>query len=160
MAASNKVGWAQLRVGLMSLVALMILAFLVFLLTGAENPFEEKTFLYTYMSDSAALSGARPWLNGTGRQAWRVGSAETKTTPARSDDAATGGAVSALVPNDSLIIQCGERLGAVLTSAERRRSRPGRRSCARDERTSWRWCNRPCRCWSRCNRFWAGSTKW
>lgn len=65
MAASNKVGWAQLRVGLMSLVALMLLAFLIFLLTGADNPFEEKTYLYTYLSDSAALSeGSALRLNG------------------------------------------------------------------------------------------------
>ena len=56
MAAANKVGWAQLRVGLMALVALMILTFLIFLLTGADNPFEPKAYLYTYMSDSAALS--------------------------------------------------------------------------------------------------------
>jgi len=65
MAVANKVGWAQLRVGLMALVALVILAFLIFLLTGADNPFEAKTFLYTYMSDSAALAeGSAVRLNG------------------------------------------------------------------------------------------------
>ena len=160
MAASNKVGWAQLRVGLMSLVALMILAFLVFLLTGAENPFEEKTFLYTYMSDSAALSGARPWLNGIWSASQARGLSGDKTTPARSDDAATGGAVSGLgaerLAHHSVRRTFGRRSNIARNVGE---ADPGRRSCG-VRRTSWRWCNRPCRCWSRCNRFWAGSTKW
>jgi phospholipid/cholesterol/gamma-HCH transport system substrate-binding protein len=65
MPAAKKVAWAQLRVGLMSMVALLLLALLIFLLTGAENPFEDKAVLYTYMNDSAALSEGSPVrLNG------------------------------------------------------------------------------------------------
>lgn len=65
MAASNKVGWAQLRVGIMAAVALVLLVILIFLLTGADNPFEEKAALYTYMQDSAAMTeGSAVRLNG------------------------------------------------------------------------------------------------
>ncbi|MGJ5814621.1 MlaD family protein [Paludibaculum fermentans] len=65
MPASNKVAWSQLRVGIMSLIALVLLAVLIFLMTGADNPFEEKASLYTYMQDSGAMSeGAAIRLNG------------------------------------------------------------------------------------------------
>lgn len=65
MPASHKVAWSQLRVGIMSIVALAILAVLIFLMTGAESPFEERATLYTYMSDSAALTeGSGVRLNG------------------------------------------------------------------------------------------------
>jgi len=65
MPASHKVAWSQLRVGIMSVVALIILAVLIFLMTGADNPFEEKATLYTYMMDSAAMTdGSAVRLNG------------------------------------------------------------------------------------------------
>ncbi|WP_321475710.1 MlaD family protein [uncultured Paludibaculum sp.] len=65
MPASKKVAWSQLRVGIMSLVALVLLAVLIFLMTGADNPFEEKAFLYTYLQDSAAMTdGSAVRLNG------------------------------------------------------------------------------------------------
>lgn len=65
MPASKKVAWSQLRVGLMSLIALALLAVLIFLMTGADNPFEEKGTLYTYLQDSAAMSeGSAVRLNG------------------------------------------------------------------------------------------------
>lgn len=65
MAKSSKVGWAQLKVGLMALIALAILFALIFLLTGAENPFADKATLYTYMRDSAAMTeGSAVRLNG------------------------------------------------------------------------------------------------
>jgi phospholipid/cholesterol/gamma-HCH transport system substrate-binding protein len=49
----------------MSIVALALLAVLIFLMTGAENPFEEKATLYTYMLDSAAMTeGSGVRLNG------------------------------------------------------------------------------------------------
>ncbi len=65
MPASHKVAWSQLRVGIMSMVALALLAVLILLMTGAENPFEERATLYTYMLDSAALTeGSSVRLNG------------------------------------------------------------------------------------------------
>lgn len=65
MPASHKVAWSQLRVGIMAMVALSLLAFLIFLMTGSENPFEEKATLYTYMMDSAAMTeGSAVRLNG------------------------------------------------------------------------------------------------
>jgi phospholipid/cholesterol/gamma-HCH transport system substrate-binding protein len=49
----------------MAILALVILATLIFLLTGADNPFAEKAILYTYLRDSAALTdGAAVRLNG------------------------------------------------------------------------------------------------
>lgn len=65
MPASKKVAWSQLRVGLMSMVALALLAVLIFLMTGADNPFQDKAILYTYMQDSAAMvEGSAVRLNG------------------------------------------------------------------------------------------------
>ncbi|MBI4892359.1 MAG: MCE family protein [Acidobacteria bacterium] len=65
MPASHKVAWSQLRVGIMAIVALSVLAVLIFLMTGAENPFEKKATLFTYMLDSAAMTeGSGVRLNG------------------------------------------------------------------------------------------------
>lgn len=65
MPSSQKVAWSQLRVGIMAIVALSLLAVLIFLMTGADNPFEEKATLYTYMMDSAAMTeGTAVRLNG------------------------------------------------------------------------------------------------
>ena len=65
MPRSAKVAWSQLKVGIMALLALAILFTLVFLLTGADNPFADKAVLYTYMRDSAAMTvGSGVRLNG------------------------------------------------------------------------------------------------
>ena len=65
MAIQNKASWARLKVGIMALVALMILAFLVFLLTGETTFFQTKGQLVTYMGDSAAMTEGSPVrLNG------------------------------------------------------------------------------------------------
>ncbi|HPT27030.1 MAG TPA: MlaD family protein [Bryobacteraceae bacterium] len=65
MPSSKKVAWSQLKVGIMAIIALVILAALVFLLTGADNPFAEKVTLYTYLRDSAAMTeGSSVRLNG------------------------------------------------------------------------------------------------
>lgn len=65
MPSPQKVAWSQLRVGIMAIVALSLLAVLIFLMTGSENPFEEKATLYTYMMDSAAMTtGSAVRLNG------------------------------------------------------------------------------------------------
>lgn len=65
MASSKKVGWAQLKVGILSSVSLVIFVVLVFLMTGANNPFSDKSVLYTYFPDSAAMTeGSVVRLNG------------------------------------------------------------------------------------------------
>jgi len=65
MPPSKKVGWSQLRVGVMAMIALMLVFVLVFLMTGAESPFTDKSVVYTYLSDSAAMTeGSAVRLNG------------------------------------------------------------------------------------------------
>jgi phospholipid/cholesterol/gamma-HCH transport system substrate-binding protein len=65
MPSAKKVRWAQLKVGIMAIVAMVILAVLIFLLTGTKKLFVAKASLRTYMDDSAALAvGAPVRLNG------------------------------------------------------------------------------------------------
>lgn len=123
MAASKKVAWSQLRVGLMSLIALAILAVLIFLLTGADNPFEEKTYLYTYMSDSAALNeGAAVRLNGIliGKVKSVDLSGEKNNARAIRMSLQVDKRYLALVPNDSIIAFSAENvLGAKFLNIKR-----------------------------------------
>ena len=60
MSPAKKTGWAQLRVGLMAIVALIILGVLIFLLTGTQKLFADHVTVYTYMADSAALTVKAP----------------------------------------------------------------------------------------------------
>jgi len=65
MPTAQKVGWAQLRVGIMAMVAMAILAVMIFLLTGETKFFTKQDIIYTYMDDSAALAKGSPVrLNG------------------------------------------------------------------------------------------------
>ncbi len=65
MATPQKVKWAQLRVGLLSIAALLITAVLIFLLTGNTNFFERYYSVRTYMEDSAGMTESAPVrLNG------------------------------------------------------------------------------------------------
>ncbi len=65
MPSAQKVGWAQLRVGIMALCAMALLAVMIFLLTGNSKLFSKDEVIYTYMDDSAALAkGAPVRLNG------------------------------------------------------------------------------------------------
>jgi phospholipid/cholesterol/gamma-HCH transport system substrate-binding protein len=65
MPEAKKVSWAQLRIGIMAAVALVILGVLTFLLTGSGDIFSSNATLYTYMDDSAAMSNSTPVrLNG------------------------------------------------------------------------------------------------
>jgi len=65
MPVSKKTSWAQLRVGILALVALALVAVLIMLLSG-ENPlFRSSVPVYTYYGDAAAItSGAPVRLNG------------------------------------------------------------------------------------------------
>lgn len=56
MPSPQKVHWSQLRVGIMAIVSLLLLAALIVLLTGSENPFAKKSVVYTYLGDSAAMT--------------------------------------------------------------------------------------------------------
>ncbi len=71
MAIQTKVKWAKLRVGILALVAMVILAILVFLITGNVNLFESKVVIFTYMSDAAALTDTAP-VNLDGIQVGKV----------------------------------------------------------------------------------------
>ncbi len=65
MPSAKKVSWAQLKVGIMAIVAMVILGVLIFYLTGSKKFFTHPAILYTYMDDSAALAKGSPVrLNG------------------------------------------------------------------------------------------------
>jgi phospholipid/cholesterol/gamma-HCH transport system substrate-binding protein len=65
MPAAKKVRWAQLRVGIMAIVAMIILGVLVWLLTSQKPFWEHYATIYTYMRDSVALAKGSPVrLNG------------------------------------------------------------------------------------------------
>ena len=67
MPAQSKVGWAQLKVGLLFMAALVIVGFLIFLMAGTQGLFQSKAELYTYLNDSNSLAeGAPVTLNGVG----------------------------------------------------------------------------------------------
>jgi len=65
MPSAKRVRWSQLRVGVMALAAMVILAVLIFLMTGQKSLFVREAVIYTYMDDAAALAtGAPVRLNG------------------------------------------------------------------------------------------------
>jgi phospholipid/cholesterol/gamma-HCH transport system substrate-binding protein len=65
MPQQTKAKWARLKVGILAIVAMVIVAVLIFLITGNNNPFARKATIYTYLNDAAALSqGAPVNLNG------------------------------------------------------------------------------------------------
>ena len=65
MPAARKVSWAQLRVGLMALGALIIVFALVFVMSGSKRLFARRVTLYTYMDDAVGLTPSAPVrLNG------------------------------------------------------------------------------------------------
>lgn len=65
MPSARKVKWAEMKVGIMAIVALVLLAVLVFLMTGERKFFARNAIIYTYLDDSAALTPGSPVrLNG------------------------------------------------------------------------------------------------
>src|SRR3954453_4582949 len=65
MPAARKIGWAQLRVGLMALEALIVVAARVFVCSGSKRLFARTVTLYTYMDDAVGLTPSAPVrLNG------------------------------------------------------------------------------------------------
>jgi phospholipid/cholesterol/gamma-HCH transport system substrate-binding protein len=66
MPTTSKSKWAQLKVGLMAILALLLLAFLIILMSGVNPLFRRSTDVFTYLGDSVAMTeGATPVrLNG------------------------------------------------------------------------------------------------
>jgi phospholipid/cholesterol/gamma-HCH transport system substrate-binding protein len=67
MPSKEKVNWAQLRVGILGLVALFFVTLLIFLLTGNMQWFKKQVSLHVYVGDAAGLTpGAPVRINGIG----------------------------------------------------------------------------------------------
>lgn len=65
MALQTKKRWAQLKVGLLAILALSLLAFLIFLMTSSTGLFTKRSDVYTFLDDSAAIAVSAPVrLNG------------------------------------------------------------------------------------------------
>jgi phospholipid/cholesterol/gamma-HCH transport system substrate-binding protein len=61
----TKVRWSQLKVGVVAFAAMVILAVLIFLLTGNRSIFERDQTVRTYMADGAGMTESTPVrLNG------------------------------------------------------------------------------------------------
>jgi len=65
MPERSKVRWSQLKVGVVAFVSMVILAVLIFLLTGNRSIFERDETVRTYMEDGAGMTESTPVrLNG------------------------------------------------------------------------------------------------
>jgi hypothetical protein len=65
MPSQKKVHWAQLKVGVMAIIAFVILSVLIVLLTGSSHPFSKKAPSTPTSGDSAAMmEGSAVRLNG------------------------------------------------------------------------------------------------
>jgi len=65
MPERSKIRWSQLKVGVVAFAAMVILAVLIFLLTGSKNIFERDETVRTYMADGAGMTESTPVrLNG------------------------------------------------------------------------------------------------
>ena len=65
MPQTRKVTWAQLRVGVMAIVAIAIMVVLVFLITGRRGFFTKTAEIRTFVDDSSLLKVGSPVrLNG------------------------------------------------------------------------------------------------
>ncbi|HEX5432165.1 MAG TPA: MlaD family protein [Bryobacteraceae bacterium] len=65
MPGTSKTKWAQLKVGIMAIMAFTLLAILIFLLSGGQGFFRDRSNLYVFLNDSAAIAPSAPVrLNG------------------------------------------------------------------------------------------------
>ena len=55
----SKVRWSQLKVGVLAFAAMVILAVLIFLLTGSRGIFQRNESVRTYMGDGAGMKAPR-----------------------------------------------------------------------------------------------------
>ena len=60
MPSKERVGLAQLKVGILGIVALFFIALLIFLLTGGIDWFQKTVPLHVYVSDAAGLTASSP----------------------------------------------------------------------------------------------------
>lgn len=60
MPSPKTVAWSQLKVGLMALVALALLATLIFYMTGSKSLFQSEATVYTYMEAAPGLAKGSP----------------------------------------------------------------------------------------------------
>ena len=65
MPTQSKIRWSQLKVGILAFVAMVIVAVLIFLLTGTRKLFERHYTIRTYMANAAGMTASTPVrLNG------------------------------------------------------------------------------------------------
>jgi phospholipid/cholesterol/gamma-HCH transport system substrate-binding protein len=60
MPSKERVGFAQLKVGILGIVALFFIALLIFLLTGSISWFQNRVPLHVYVSDASGLTQGSP----------------------------------------------------------------------------------------------------
>ena len=61
----SRIRWSQLKVGIVATSALVIMAFLIFLLTSSKGMFQDYVILRTYMDDASGITQGSPIrLNG------------------------------------------------------------------------------------------------
>ena len=84
MPGKDKTSLAQLRVGILGIVALFFISLLIFLLTGSTDWFVKKVPLYAYLSNASGLQGGAP-VRINGIQAGKVESVKLSgdTNPSR-----------------------------------------------------------------------------
>jgi phospholipid/cholesterol/gamma-HCH transport system substrate-binding protein len=65
MPTRAKIRWSQLKVGIVAFVAMVIVAVLIFLLTGTRSLFETRDTMRTYMANASGMTASTPVrLNG------------------------------------------------------------------------------------------------
>jgi phospholipid/cholesterol/gamma-HCH transport system substrate-binding protein len=65
MAERSKIRWSELKVGIVAFASLVVLAVLIFLLTGSRALFQHNEMVRTYMADAAGMTESTPVrLNG------------------------------------------------------------------------------------------------
>ncbi len=65
MAERSKIRWSELKVGIVAFAAMVVLAVLIFLLTGNHAIFQRNETIRTYMADAAGMTESTPVrLNG------------------------------------------------------------------------------------------------
>ena len=84
MADKNKTSLAQLRVGILAIVALFFIALLIFLLTGGTSWFKAEVPLNAFLSDASGLTPSSPVrINGIGAGKVKSVALSGETNPQR-----------------------------------------------------------------------------
>jgi phospholipid/cholesterol/gamma-HCH transport system substrate-binding protein len=105
MPSKEKVNWAQLRVGILGIVALFFITLLIFLLTGNLQWFKQQVPLHVYVGDAAGLSPSSPVrINGIGAGKVNTVQLSGQTDPQRiiKVDFVVGQDMLKQIPKDSI----------------------------------------------------------